>query len=133
MEDKDYFTEKELASGWRLSCKAYPLTDCELEAAFEEDGFSVLTAGAKNCAGPATAKRQGYGIAIDMGTTTLAAQLLRLSDGNVLDTAVSVNHQRSFGADVTDKRKNCGIESGRIWGGLFAGCCLADKTGYGQI
>lgn len=103
LEDKDYFTEEELASGWRLSCKAYPLTDCELEAAFEENGFSVLTAGAKNCAGPATAKRQGYGIAIDMGTTTLAAQLLRLSDGNVLDTAVSINHQRSFGADVISR------------------------------
>ncbi len=105
-EDRDYFTEEELESGWRLSCKAYPLTGCELEASFGEEDFAVLTNGENeegNGRKSGESKKQGYGIAIDMGTTTLAAQLLALSNGNVIDTAVSINHQRSFGADVISR------------------------------
>ncbi|MCI8374582.1 MAG: DUF4445 domain-containing protein [Lachnospiraceae bacterium] len=102
-EDRDCFTEEELNAGWRLSCKAYPLTGCELEASFGEEGFAVLTTGEKTERLGASADAKGYGIAVDMGTTTLAAQLIELSSGRVLETAVSVNHQRSFGADVISR------------------------------
>lgn len=44
-----------------------------------------------------------YGIAADIGTTTLAVQLVRLDTGEILDTEVSVNHQRSYGADVLSR------------------------------
>lgn len=102
-EDYDYFTEEELKAGWRLSCKAYPLSGCELEASFGEEDFSVLTNVEENSKNFTESTKRGYGIAIDMGTTTLAAQILDLSDGKVIDTAVSVNHQRSFGADVISR------------------------------
>lgn len=44
-----------------------------------------------------------YAAAIDIGTTTLAFSLVRLSDGRVTDTYTSVNAQRSFGADVLSR------------------------------
>lgn len=44
-----------------------------------------------------------YGIVIDIGTTTLAAELISLTDGICLKTASSVNHQRAYGADVISR------------------------------
>ena len=44
-----------------------------------------------------------YGIAIDIGTTTLVAELISLTDGTCLKTASSVNHQRAYGADVISR------------------------------
>ena len=44
-----------------------------------------------------------YGIAIDIGTTTLAAELISLTDEICLKTASSVNHQRAYGADVISR------------------------------
>jgi uncharacterized 2Fe-2S/4Fe-4S cluster protein (DUF4445 family) len=44
-----------------------------------------------------------YGIAIDIGTTTCAAQLVNLTDGRVLASATSYNEQISRGADVISR------------------------------
>lgn len=44
-----------------------------------------------------------YGIAIDIGTTTLAGELISLTDGKCINTAVCVNHQRAYGADVISR------------------------------
>lgn len=108
-QDKAFFSEEELKKGWRLACHAYPLTDCEVELPGEEQEFQVLTAGGPESAekaetnGLRKAEQESYGIAVDIGTTTLAAQLTGMSDGGVIDTEVSVNHQRSFGADVLSR------------------------------
>jgi uncharacterized 2Fe-2S/4Fe-4S cluster protein (DUF4445 family) len=45
-------------------------------------------------------KRRGRGIAVDLGSTTVVAQLVDLSDGRVLDLRTAVNAQAVFGADV---------------------------------
>ena len=47
-----------------------------------------------------TTVQEGYGIAIDLGTTTLVFALVRLADGERIDTAAGINPQVSFGADV---------------------------------
>lgn len=44
-----------------------------------------------------------YGICIDIGTTTLAALLVNLKTEVDCQTAVSVNHQRTYGADVISR------------------------------
>lgn len=48
-----------------------------------------------------------YGIAVDLGTTTIAAALVGISNedntGEVLDTASCVNHQRRYGGDVISR------------------------------
>jgi uncharacterized 2Fe-2S/4Fe-4S cluster protein (DUF4445 family) len=43
------------------------------------------------------------GIGIDIGTTTVQAQLVDLDTGEVLQTFSSLNNQRSFGADVMSR------------------------------
>jgi len=47
--------------------------------------------------------QQSYGLAIDIGTTTIAVYLLNLNDGKVLDVESKVNNQRSYGADVISR------------------------------
>jgi uncharacterized 2Fe-2S/4Fe-4S cluster protein (DUF4445 family) len=44
-----------------------------------------------------------YGLAIDLGTTTVAAQLVDLADGRVLRTATGYNQQVRRGADVISR------------------------------
>ena len=44
-----------------------------------------------------------FGLALDLGTTTLAADLVDLTDGSVVGTAVGLNGQAAFGADVVSR------------------------------
>lgn len=44
-----------------------------------------------------------FGIAVDLGTTTAAAQVVDLNSGRVLGTEVSANDQIKFGADVISR------------------------------
>lgn len=54
-----------------------------------------------------------YGIAVDIGSTTLAAVLIHLDSGERLQTAASVNHQRVYGADVLSRIQ--ASNAGRKW------------------
>jgi len=44
-----------------------------------------------------------YGLAVDLGTTTVAAELVDLRTGKVVDRAAAVNAQSSYGADVVSR------------------------------
>ena len=44
--------------------------------------------------------REGYGAAVDLGTTTIVVRLFRFSDGEELGTKSAWSDQRAFGADV---------------------------------
>jgi uncharacterized 2Fe-2S/4Fe-4S cluster protein (DUF4445 family) len=44
-----------------------------------------------------------YGIAIDIGTTTIAAYLLNFNSGETIDTISGLNSQKIFGADVISR------------------------------
>jgi uncharacterized 2Fe-2S/4Fe-4S cluster protein (DUF4445 family) len=56
---------------------------------------------------------QNYGIAMDVGTTTVVAQLIHLKTGNVLGVAGSYNLQARFGEDVISRMiYACGREEG---------------------
>lgn len=108
--DRAVFTEEELARGYRLSCRAYPTEDCRIRPRFlKEDEFQVLSefrgvredvSDEKNVMKETTIRT---GIAIDIGTTTLAAQMVDLSSGRILASASAVNRQRAYGADVISR------------------------------
>jgi uncharacterized 2Fe-2S/4Fe-4S cluster protein (DUF4445 family) len=56
---------------------------------------------------------QNYGLAVDVGTTTVVAQLIHLKSGNVLGVAGSYNFQARFGEDVISRMiYACGREEG---------------------
>ena len=47
--------------------------------------------------------RENYGVAIDIGTTTVVGKLIDLTNGNVLAVASRLNSQRAFGEDVISR------------------------------
>lgn len=111
--DRACFTEKEIEAGMRLACKAYPAEPLQIDLQFKnESAFEVLSdfnrdADIAKVAVPAkeiTGKdKSTLCIAVDIGTTTIAIQLIQYSTGNKLATYTSINHQRSFGADVISR------------------------------
>lgn len=102
-EEKAVFSEDELKAGWRLSCCVYPYE--ELEISFDQNDekeFEILTAHQNEEKGDITAE-SGYEIAVDIGTTTIAMELLGADSKKVLHTASTINGQRIYGADVISR------------------------------
>ena len=88
----------------RLACRARVLGDCT--AVLEDpDAGAVVAASGSQLSFPLDppAGRKGLGLAIDVGTTTVAARLYCLETGAVLGTAGGMNRQRAFGADVISR------------------------------
>lgn len=50
-----------------------------------------------------TDKEEGFGVAVDIGTTTVAFSLLQLSTGKTLEKYAELNRQAAFGADVISR------------------------------
>lgn len=97
------FTEEELASGWRLACTAYPKEDCRIRIqSDDETRFSIVSEHGEDH-GAAKEETEGYEIGIDIGTTTIAIELVGKSGGQVLHTVTAINRQRAFGADVISR------------------------------
>ena len=46
---------------------------------------------------------EGYGIAVDVGTTTLVAQLIDKQSGRIRDVKTALNPQASYGADIISR------------------------------
>lgn len=57
---------------------------------------------------------QGYGIAFDIGTTTVVGMLWDLSQANLLATISKTNPQRSFGTDVISRISYSGKEKDNL-------------------
>ena len=113
--DREVFTEEQLKLGWRLACLSYPKEEYEIEIPDAEEKifaqmdrtFSEQTkdgTSPKQLDGPGTFQRKSdYGIAIDIGTTTLAAVLVDLNTGKTVSAATGINHQRIYGSDVLSR------------------------------
>lgn len=98
--------------GLRLACCTVILGDCTVW--YQEDvSFHVVTSSVPGSA-PAGGGllRDGYGIAVDIGTTTIAAYLLKAGERAPIDSCGADNRQRAFGADVLS-RIMYGAEHGR--------------------
>ncbi len=87
----------ELNAGWRLACQCRAEADLTLELAQWE--AAILSDEAPFSFTP----RDGLGAAIDVGTTTLVAQLLDLRTANVLAVTTALNRQAKNGADVMSR------------------------------
>jgi uncharacterized 2Fe-2S/4Fe-4S cluster protein (DUF4445 family) len=96
-EETNLLTDTELAAGWRLACRHSIAGDLELELAQWE--MSVLGDQSTFAFKP----RTGLGVAIDLGTTTIAAQLLDLRTGNVLAVITALNAQARHGGDIMSR------------------------------
>ena len=95
--DSEELSSDELREGWRLSCQGSLIEDLAVEIAqwdtpilADETMFEFTP-------------RDGLGIAIDLGTTTIAAQLLDLQNANVVAVETALNAQGAYGGDVMSR------------------------------
>ena len=107
--DKKAFSETELEAGWRLACQAVPDEDLTIRIGWSaESDMTVLEKFEWQEKKQNTADgdmEDIFGFAVDIGTTTLAIQLISLKSGKCLETYTGLNTQRAFGADVIGRIK----------------------------
>ncbi len=98
------FTPDELRKGYRLACMARPKNSCVICLDFIQSRKMDIITDMMVLSEKVDCKGQiGYIIAVDLGTTTIAMQLMDLESGHVLDTYCVLNPQRRYGADVLSR------------------------------
>jgi uncharacterized 2Fe-2S/4Fe-4S cluster protein (DUF4445 family) len=95
-DEKNLLTPEELARGWRLACMCRVDGEAVVEPNRGENA-RILTEGSAEIVEGAV----GVQAAVDLGTTTIAAYLLR--DGKAIDCEAAMNPQRAVGADVISR------------------------------
>ncbi len=97
--ERQELSAAELSAGYRLACRARVIGDLSVKltpiVVYSNKIFRVST----------VYEQEGIplGLAIDLGSTTVAAFLTTLNDGKVCASAAALNHQSMFGADVISR------------------------------
>lgn len=124
-EDQRLLSAEDLENGIRLACCAVPeqevtVVPMSLEQTMETarladiagaEGFTGVDVmgTSPTCEIDPQKKEAGdgsghsLGIGIDLGTTTVAGALVDLSTGEILSQSSTINHQRTYGADVVTR------------------------------
>lgn len=90
-----------LPESWRLACFCNAEADITIEISQFED--IILADNTRFRFNPG----EGYGLAVDVGTTTIVVQLLDLKSGHVIDAVPAINPQVKFGADLISRIQSC--------------------------
>ena len=90
-----------LTPDWRLSCFSFCTDDITLE--IEQFNHLILADETEFDFLPGV----GFAIAVDLGTTTIVAQLVDLSSAHVLCVETMLNPELKFGADLISRIQSC--------------------------
>ncbi|MDP2335367.1 MAG: 2Fe-2S iron-sulfur cluster-binding protein, partial [Bacteroidota bacterium] len=90
-----------LSNDWRLACFSRCTGDITLE--IEQFNHLILADESEFDFIP----QKGFGIAVDLGTTTVVAQLIDLSSAKVIAVETMLNPQVRFGADLISRIQAC--------------------------
>ena len=107
-EDRARLSPGELAAGWRLACRARAQSNLRIELAqwesaiLSDDSSFAFTPG------------KGFGAAVDLGTTTIVAQLLDLQTGRVLAVQTALNAQARHGSDIMSRVEFATLNQGQL-------------------
>ncbi len=114
--DRSVFSEEELKEGWRLACLTRGEGIFELEipeyreeeiaaedSVLESSGIEDTAPGKNSSSGYREGGPPEYALAVDLGTTTIAAGLVDTAGGKMIRKAAGINHQRTYGADVLSR------------------------------
>lgn len=112
--DKDiaFFSQDQLADGYRLACGAVVEESCTIKLIHQHKKIDVLEDYDKKLIrshpirNVQEADELNLGIAIDIGTTTVAIQLINLKTGQIVNSYTCLNSQSRFGADVISRIQN---------------------------
>jgi len=106
-EDLRCFSRLELREGWRLACRAGVHEPAGISLPPREAGAAGFVPSAVNRLSSTgrrrTPRERGHGIAIDIGTTTLAAQLWETGSRRLLASQTGANPQSAFGSDIISR------------------------------
>lgn len=99
--EKHLLSPKETAAGVRLGCMAHMLGNCKITTISRNESLRVVSDSvvSKFELNPVFER---YGVAIDIGTTTLAARIYN-TKGEILGSASSANPQQKHGTDVISR------------------------------
>jgi uncharacterized 2Fe-2S/4Fe-4S cluster protein (DUF4445 family) len=112
---------EERTDGYRLACQASPRSDVridvppdsltapqrlQIEAHAEPSGSSGIVV-------PADDRREGIGLAVDLGTTKVAAYLVDLTSGRTLAMGGIMNPQIAYGEDIISRIAYAGDDPAR--------------------
>lgn len=102
--EKNFFSNENLEKGCRLACCCGLVGDAVIEIEeFQEETMKILKASEKTGKEKGTLRnweKNQLGIAVDIGTTTIAIELFEKDGGVLLDSESCMNHGRMFGTDV---------------------------------
>jgi uncharacterized 2Fe-2S/4Fe-4S cluster protein (DUF4445 family) len=132
-EDLALLGPERVAAGWRLACRCRAEADATIEV--EEWRHPIL--GDERAF--AFTPRAGTGVAVDVGTTTLVAQLVDLRAGAVLGVESALNAQARYGSDLMSRIEAAlaGAPLGAIIreqvGGLVAGLLASGGSGADRV
>jgi uncharacterized 2Fe-2S/4Fe-4S cluster protein (DUF4445 family) len=104
---REHLPAQELADGWRLACQCAAEDNLVIE--LRQWDAAILTNDTLFDFTP----REGLGVAVDLGTTTLVAQLLDLRSGHVLAVRTALNPQARYGSDVMSRVQFAVAEGGQ--------------------
>jgi uncharacterized 2Fe-2S/4Fe-4S cluster protein (DUF4445 family) len=106
-EERALLSDEEREAGWRLACRCR--ADAPAALQIEQFRAPILVDHTRFDFTP----RPGCGVAVDLGTTTLVAQLLDLESGQVLAAQTALNPQGAFGSDIMSRMQHALTEEGR--------------------
>ncbi|MCR4614649.1 MAG: ASKHA domain-containing protein [Clostridiales bacterium] len=96
-----FLTREEINKGIRLACMTTVTGNAAIDIPQESGGDILSDFFAEDITLDPVGKN--YGVALDIGTTTVAGYLIDLSSGKVLEKCVRMNPQRPYGADVISR------------------------------
>lgn len=106
--ERNFFSEAECREGYRLACAVHVEQDMTVKIHMR--GKSRIAVEGRQRKTEKTGQ-SGWGIAVDLGTTTIAMYLVDLAEGRTVRTLSAVNEQKSCGADVISRITYC-MENG---------------------
>lgn len=124
VDSNSHLSDEDYDDGWRLACQSHVAGDAILlvpatadaykkgiqtadlsspreTAMYEEAMKKIFSSGVSR--GVLGASADDYGVAVDIGTTTVTAALISLSSGTVVSKASAGNGQIKYGADVINR------------------------------
>jgi uncharacterized 2Fe-2S/4Fe-4S cluster protein (DUF4445 family) len=106
-EEAEILDAAEREQGWRLACRSRAEEAVALQV--EQFQAPILADHSVFDFEP----RPGYGVAVDLGTTTVVAQLVDLASGRVMACHTALNPQAAYGSDVMHRTQFALEEAGR--------------------
>lgn len=109
--DAERLTKEEIEQNIRLACRILVKKNLEIEVM--DDSEEEIVAESITVEKKSVSEKACF-IAIDIGTTTIAMALVEEKTGKVCDTYTSLNHQRTYGADVISRIKASNDGKGEV-------------------